>query len=39
VHRSLELSSVCITGEIVKQAKLESHPDALVKFLKAFGLP
>src|SRR5262245_27072218 len=39
---SLELSSVCIvdaTGEIVKEAKVESHPDALVKFFKAFGLP
>ena len=38
---SLELSSVCIvdaTGEIVKEAKVESHPDALVKFFKAFGL-
>src|SRR5262245_39730824 len=39
---SLELSSVCIveaTGEIVKEAKVESDPDALVKFFKAFGLP
>jgi hypothetical protein len=39
---SLELSSVCIvdaTGEIVKEAKVEAHPDALVKFFKAFGLP
>src|SRR5262249_17112991 len=39
---SLELSSVCIvdaTGEIVKEAKVESHPDALVRFFKAFGLP
>jgi transposase len=39
---SLELSSVCIvdaTGAIVKEAKVESHPDALVKFFKAFGLP
>ena len=39
---SLELSSVCIvdaTGEIVKEAKVESHPDALLKFFKAFGLP
>jgi transposase len=39
---SLELSSVCIvdaTGEIVKEAKVESHPAALVKFFKAFGLP
>src|SRR5215467_13101658 len=39
---SLESSSVCIvdaTGEIVKEAKVESHPDALVKFFKAFGLP
>ena len=39
---SLESSSVCIvdaTGEIVKEARVESHPDALVKFFKAFGLP
>jgi len=39
---SLELSSMCIvdaTGEIVKEAKVESHADALVKFFKAFGLP
>jgi len=38
----LELSSVCIvdaTGEIVKEAKVESHPNFLVKFFKAFGLP
>jgi hypothetical protein len=28
-----------LIGEIVKQAKVESHPDALVKFFKAFGLP
>ena len=37
-----ESSSVCIvdaTGEIVKEAKVESHPDALVKFFKAFSLP
>src|SRR5215468_5450305 len=41
-RRLLELSSVCIvdaTGEIVKEAKVESHPDALVRFFKAFGLP
>src|SRR5262252_4716235 len=39
---SLESSSICIvdaTGEIVKEARVESHPDALVKFFKAFGLP
>src|SRR5262252_3172710 len=39
---SLESSSVCIveaTGEIVKEAKVESHSDALLKFFKAFGLP
>src|SRR5262245_31488600 len=39
---SLESSSVCIvdaTGEIVKEVKVESHPDALVKFFKAFGHP
>ena len=39
---SLESSSVCIvdaTGEIVKEVKVESHPHALLKFFKAFGLP
>ena len=39
---SLESSSVCIvdaTGEIVKETRVESHPDALVKFFKGFGLP
>ena len=39
---SLESPSVCIvdaTGEIVKEARVESHPEALVKFFKAFGLP
>jgi hypothetical protein len=39
---SLESSSVCIvdaTGEIVKEAMVESHCDALVKFFKAIGLP
>src|SRR6516225_2038839 len=39
---SLELSSVCIvdaTGKVVKEAKVESHPEALVKFFKALGLP
>ena len=39
---SLELSSVCIvdaTGKILKEAKVETHPEALVKFFKAFGLP
>ena len=37
---SLESSSVCIvdaTGEIVKEARVESHPQALVKFFKAFA--
>src|SRR6516225_11413683 len=39
---SLELSSVCIvdaTGKVVKQTKVETHPEALVKFFKGFGLP
>jgi transposase len=39
---SLELSSVCIvdtTGKIVKEIKVGSHPDALVKLFKGFGLP
>jgi transposase len=39
---SLELSSVCIvdaTGKVVKEAKVETHPEALVKFFRAFGLP
>jgi hypothetical protein len=36
----LELSSVCIvdvTGKVVKETKVETHPEALVKFFK--GLP
>ena len=39
---SLELSSICIvdeTGKVVKESKVESHPDALVKFFKGLGLP
>jgi transposase len=39
---SLELSSVCIveaTGKVVKEAKVETQPEALVKFFKSFGLP
>jgi hypothetical protein len=39
---SLELSSVCIVdaaGEVVKECKVETHPDALDKFFKNFGLP
>ena len=38
---SLEQSSVCIvdvTGKVVKEIKVESHPEALVKFFKGFGL-
>jgi transposase len=38
---SLELSSVCIvdaTGKVVKEAKVETHPDALVKFFKDLDL-
>src|SRR5262245_25313067 len=39
---SLELSSVCIvdaTGKVVKEAKVETRPEALVKFFSDFGLP
>ena len=39
---SLELSSVCIvdaTGKVVKEAKVETHPEALVNFFKDFALP
>jgi transposase len=39
---ALELSSVCIveaTGKVVKEAKVETHPEALVNLFKAFGLP
>ena len=39
---SLELSSVCIvdaTGKAVKDTKVETRPEALVKFFKGFGLP
>jgi transposase len=39
---SLELSSVCIVdaaGKVVKESKVETHPEALVKFFKDFGLP
>lgn len=38
---ALELSSLCIvdaTGKVVKEAKVETHPDALVKFFKGLGL-
>jgi transposase len=38
---SLELSSVCIVdaaGKVVKESKVETHPEALVKFFKDFGL-
>ncbi|WP_156967691.1 hypothetical protein [Methylosinus sp. PW1] len=37
---SLELSSVCIVdggGKIVSEAKVESHPDAIVDFLRKLG--
>ena len=36
---SLELSSVCIvdaTGKVVKETKVETRPEALVKLFKAF---
>ena len=39
---SLELSSVCIveaTGKVVKEVKVETRPEALVKFFNNFGLP
>jgi transposase len=39
---SLELSSVCVvdaSGKVVKESKVETHPDALVKFFKHLGLP
>lgn len=37
---SLELSSVCIVdvgGKVVAEAKVESHPDAIVDFLRKLG--
>ena len=37
---SLELSSVCVVdagGKIVAEAKIESHPDAIVAFLRKLG--
>ena len=39
---SLELSSVCVvdvSGKVVKESKVETHLDALVKFFKDLGLP
>jgi transposase len=39
---SLELSSVCVVdakGKIVKEAKVESDPDALVAFLRGLAMP
>ena len=39
---SLELSSVCVVdgqGEIVKEAKISSEPEALVSFFKGLGFP
>jgi transposase len=38
---SLELSSVCIvdaTGKVVRESKVETRPEALVKFFRDFGL-
>ena len=38
---SLELSSVCVVdvgGKIVAEAKIESHPDAIVNLLRRLGL-
>jgi transposase len=39
---SLELSSICVveaTGQIVREAKVASEPEALVAFLTSLGLP
>src|SRR4051794_32636743 len=39
---SLGRSSVCVgdaTGKIVREAKIASEPDALVRFLRELGLP
>src|SRR3984893_14458794 len=39
---SLELSSVCVMdakGKIVKEAKVQSEPEALVSFFKRLGFP
>src|SRR5918993_263518 len=39
---SLELSSICVvdaTGQIVREAKVASEPEALVGFLTRLGLP
>ncbi len=39
---SLELASVCIvdaTGKVVKETKVATRPEALVKFFRDFGLP
>ncbi len=38
---SLELSSVCVVdvvGKIVAEAKVESHPAAIINFLRKLGL-
>ena len=39
---SLERSSVCVvdaTGKIVREAKVPSEPEALVRFFRELGLP
>ena len=39
---SLERSSVCVvdaTGKIVREAKVASEPDALVRFFRELGVP
>ena len=39
---SLELSSVCVmdaTGKIIREAKVASEPDALVRFFGGLGFP
>ena len=38
---SLELSSVCVVdagGKIVVEAKIESHPELIVAFVRKLGL-
>ena len=38
---SLELSSLCVldaTGKVIQEAKVASEPEALVAFLRGFGV-
>jgi len=42
VDVSLELSSLCVldaAGEVIREAKVASEPEALVGFLRDLGLP